>query len=418
VTVALSGGWQFSVFTQPVSIHSLYTPVLLLTVLVGARVAWHYRVTLSAARADVGRSLRIVVGIGVATSVLLSPLLYAFVRRVMRSGIDDAVPLWRSSPRGIDLLSLLLPNPNHPLAPEQLHEWLARPTPDAYFENVASVPLVAIGLIAIAWALGWRPSRWWVLVTGVFGALALGPFVHVAGVNTFVPGPWALLRYVPVIGLARTPSRFSIVLMLGAAVLLASALAWITARWPHRRRLMVAAASVLLLLELLPAPRTLYSGRIPAIYAHVMASPPDTRVLHLPFGVRDGTASEGDFNAQTQYFQTAHGRRLIGGYLSRVSERRRRAVRREPVLDALMTLSENHPLAPESFGRLVRDAPEFLRRANVGFVVVDRSRLPTAIDAAVLGALRLTWVDADGPFELYRPQSTPVAGRSVTKHGS
>ena len=162
----------------------------------------------------------------------------------------------------------MLPNPNHPLAPEQLHEWLARPTPDAYFENVASVPLVAIGLIATAWALGWRPSRWWVLVTGVFGALALGPFVHVAGVNTFVPGPWALLRYVPVIGLARTPARFSIVLMLGVAVLLALALAWITTRWPHRRRLIVAAASVLLVLELLPAPRALHSGRIPAIYGH------------------------------------------------------------------------------------------------------------------------------------------------------
>ena len=68
-----------------------------------------------------------------------------------------------------------------------------------------------------------------------------------------------------------------------------------------------------------------------------------------------------------------------------------------------MTLSENHPLAPESFEHLVRDAPEFLRRANVAFVVVDRGRLPAAIDAAALGALRLTLVDTDGPFELYRP---------------
>ncbi len=401
--VAISGGWQFAVFDQPVSIHSLYTPVLLLTVLVGARVGWHYRVTLSAARTDVMRSLRVVLGMGVATAVLLSPLLYAVVRRVMQSGMDSGIPLWRSSPRGVDLLALLLPNPNHPLAPGQLHDWLARPTPDAYFENVASVPLVGIGLIAAAWALGWRPSRLWLLVTGVFGLLALGPFVHVAGVNTFVPGPWALLRYVPVIGLARTPARFSIVLMLGIAVLLATALVWITARWPHRRRLIVAAVTVLLLLELLPAPRALYSGQIPTIYSHVIASPPDTRVLHLPFGVRDGTASEGDFSAQTQYFQTAHGRRLIGGYLSRVSQRRRRAIRSEPVLDALMTLSENRTLAPEPFERLVRDAPGFLRRARVGFVVIDRSRLPAALDALPMEALGLTLVEVDGPFELYRP---------------
>jgi hypothetical protein len=401
--VAISGGWQFAVFDQPVSIQSLYTPVLLLTVLVGARVGWHYRVTLSAARTDVMRSLRVVLGTGVATAVLLSPLLYAVVRRVMQSGMDNDITPWRSSPRGVDLLALLLPNPNHPLAPDQLHDWLARPTPDAYFENVASVPIVGICFIAVAWALGWRPSRWWMLVTCVFGLLALGPFVHVAGVNTFVPGPWALLRYVPVIGLARTPARFSIVLMLGVAVLLATALVWMTARWPHRRRLIVAAASVLLLLELLPAPNALHSGQIPHIYSHVMASPPDTRVLELPFGVRDGTASEGDFNAQTQYFQTAHGRRLIGGYLSRVSQERRRAIRSEPVLDALMTLSENRRLAPEPFERLVRDAPEFLRRARVGFVVVDRSRLPEALDALPMGAMGLRLVDKDGPFELYRP---------------
>ena len=40
----------------------------------------------------------------------------------------------------------------------------------------------------------------------VFGLLALGPFVHVAGINTYVPGPWALLRYVPLIGLVHTPA--------------------------------------------------------------------------------------------------------------------------------------------------------------------------------------------------------------------
>ena len=58
----------------------------------------------------------------------------------------------------------------------------------------------------------------------VFGLLALGPFIHVAGINTYVPGPWALLRYVPLVGLVHTPARFSIVLMLAVAVVVADAL--------------------------------------------------------------------------------------------------------------------------------------------------------------------------------------------------
>jgi hypothetical protein len=413
-SVALGGGWRFAIFDQPISISSLYTPVLLLTVLIGARIGWHYRVTLTAPPENLKRTVRMVVGTGVATAVLLSPLLYAFARRIIRVGLDQEPSYWRSSPRGVDLLSLLLPNPNHPLSPERLRLWLANPTPDAYLENVVSVPLLALAVLVTAWSLGWRPSRWWALVTGAFGLLALGPFVHVAGVNTFVPGPWALLRYVPVIELARTPARFSIVLMLGASVLFASALAWLCSRWPRRRRLIVGATAVLLLIELLPAPRRLYSGEVPAIYSHVMASPPDTRVLHLPFGIRDGTASEGDFSAQTQYFQTAHGHRLVGGYLSRVSQRRRQAVRREPVLAALMTLSENRSLESSAYEALLRDGSAFLKRSNVGFVVIDRSRLPAALDAVAVGALRLTLVDVDGPFELYRPAgedpSPPVSG--------
>jgi hypothetical protein len=402
--IALSGGWRFEIFDQPVSVRSLYTPVLLLTLLASARVAWHNRLRLAAIGVDdVWRGVRVTTGTAVASAVLLSPLLYAVARRVMLSGLEADPPHWRSSPRGVDLLALFVPNPNHPLSPAWIREWLSRPSADAYLENVASIPLVLLGVAAVAWARGWRPPGWWLGVTLAFGALALGPFVHIASVNTFVPGPWALLRYLPVVGLARTPARFSIVMMLGAAVLLSLALAWLTSRWPRHRTAILAAVTCALLVELLPTPRPLYSAAIPSIYSYIIASPPDTRVLHLPFGVRDGTSSQGDFSAQTQYFQTAHGRRLIGGYLSRVSARRREAVRNEPVLAALMDLSENRGLSVADLLRLLEDAPHFLKRANVGFVVIDRSRMPQALDELAIGALRLELVDVDGPFELYRP---------------
>lgn len=403
VALVLGGGWRFAIFEHPVSVTSLYTPVLLLTLLAGSRFGWHYRVRLISPPDDIRRSVRMILRTGLASAVLLSPLLYAFARRVMWTGLEPARSYWRNSPRGVDLLSPILPNPNHPLSPEPLRVWLASPTPDAYLENVVSIPLAAVAVLGIAWTRGWRPSRWWALVTCAFGLLALGPFVHVAGINTFVPGPWALLRYVPVIELARTPARFSIVLTLGATVLFASALTWLSLRWPHRRPLIVGVVTVVLLGELLPAPRRLYSAQVPAIYSDVIASPPETRVLHLPFGVRDGIASDGNFSAQTQYFQTAHGRRVIGGYLSRVSNRRRLALRREPVLAALMTLSENRSLPPDDYEALRRDAPGFLRRANVGFVVIDRSRLPAALAGVAETGLGLTFVKADGVFELYRP---------------
>ena len=106
---------------------------------------------------------------------------------------------------------------------------------------------------------------------------------------------------------------------------MAGALAAIGARWPHRRRLIGAIAAVLLVFELWPAPRTLYSAEISPIYDRIAADPRPVRVLALPFGVRDGTWETGNFRPRSLYNQTRHGKPLIGGYLSRVSHAASRA---------------------------------------------------------------------------------------------
>ena len=116
------------------------------------------------------------------------------------------------------------------------------------------------------------------LLTLGFAALSLGPFIHIAGINTHVPGPWALLRYVPLVGAARTPTRFSIVAALGLAILLAGALAALGRRFPEHRRLVAATVGLTLVLELAPAPRTLYSASIPSIYTTFAADPRPVRV--------------------------------------------------------------------------------------------------------------------------------------------
>ncbi|MBI2186646.1 MAG: hypothetical protein HYU37_05905 [Acidobacteria bacterium] len=406
LTMVVSGGWQFTLLGRVTSVRSLYTPMLLLTLLAAARVALAYRPDLTPldARAAL-RVLRLGTVTAVVTAALLSPALYAVGVRIVEGRWDRESVFWRSSPRGVDLLSFFVPNPNHPLAPDALGAWLSSPRPDAYYENVASLTFVALGAIALAWRTGWRIPRFWAGLTLFFGALALGPFVHAAGVNTHVPGPWAFLRYLPMVGLARTPARFSIVVMLALAVLCAGALTWLARRRPEHRRAVLALAAALLVFELWPAPRPLYSAAIPPIYAHVAAAPDDVRLLELPSGVRDGTSSVGNFTARSQFFQTMHGKRLIGGYLSRVSKRRLTDVRRDPMVDALIWLSEHKPLDHSRRRSLVEDGPAFVRRAHLGFVVVDRARAPDALRAFAIDAFRLERIDASGEFELYRPSA-------------
>lgn len=407
LALVITGGWQLSVFGRQVSAHGLYTPMLLLTVLALVRVAWPYRhAAFSIDRAGIVRFARAASVAMIVSIVILSPVLYAVGVRIRDGGFDSTRIRWRTSPPGIDLVSYVLPNPNHALAPDAIRAWLT-PQADQYLENVASVPLVALCVIGMAMARGWRPPRLWIAITVTFAALALGAFVHVAGFNTHIPGPWALARYLPLVRLARTPARLTIVAMLGLSILFAAALVHLGARSPRQRRWLLSFVAVLMLFELLPAPRPLYSASVPAFYTRIAQDPADVRVLELPVGVRDGTSSVGDFTARSQYFQTVHGKPLIGGYLSRVSPRRIAEIRQEPLLDALITLSEGGSLAVDRERALIDAAPEFIRRAHLGYIVIDNTRTPPRLRNFAVQALRLHHVTGEGAFDLFVPEPLP-----------
>jgi hypothetical protein len=201
----------------------------------------------------------------------------------------------------------------------------------------------------------------------------------------------------------------SVVVMMAVAVLFALALAALRARSGTR---VVSAAGILLIAELLPAPRVLSSAVIPPLYARLASDPrPDAHVLELPFGVRDGTGSSGDFTARTLFHQTAHGKPILGGYLSRVPPGRVDALRKDPLFDALLRLSEGiepqHP--PKALAAAV---PEFVERTKLAYVVIDRKRSPPRLTSLALDLFRLEYLGSDGDLELYRhrPHSTPLPG--------
>ncbi len=387
-----------------VSMRTLYTPMLLLTLLVLARIVVTVRLRIGLRALPAPRSFLTVSGIAVvAAVVLLSPIIYALSVRATQGQLVTAHVPWRSSAPGSDLLAVVAPNPNHPLAPESFRTWLAN-QPGGYHDQVASWCLVAVVVILLARRAGFKPEPFWIAFTIGFGLLALGPFIHIAGMNTYIPTPWTLLRYVPVIGEARMPSRFAILMMMGLAVLFALALAALANRDPRRRPLILAATGLALAFELLPAPRPLYSAEIPEAYRIIAADPRPVRVLNLPFGVRDGLSSLGNFNASAQYYQTAHGKRLIGGYLSRVSERNKTFMRRQPVLDALMRLSEGAPLSEGQRARALRWSQRFLDTADVGYVVMDERLVTPELKALAVELFRLELVQSGGGFALYVPR--------------
>jgi hypothetical protein len=196
--------------------------------------------------------------------------------------------------------------------------------------------------------------------------------------------------------------------MLGLSMLFATALCALGDRWSRRRRLLLVVTTAVMLFELLPAPRPLYSATVPRFYERVAQAPEGTRLLELPLGVRDGTSSVGNFTARSQFFQTVHGKPLIGGYLSRVSHRRVQEMHQDPMLDALMTLSEGGTLDTPRAGRLIEGGPQFLQRTRIRFVVIDTARTSLALREFAAHAFRLVRVDGEGPYELYSTNGAAV----------
>jgi hypothetical protein len=414
IGIALSNSPAVSVAGIQVSTRSLYTPVLVVTLLATVRalvtwrprVAWHPSLTLT-------EGLTIGAAAGVVGAVILAPQLWRIAERIGEGRMVHAGVLWRSSAFGLDLLSYFAPNPGHPALPTSLAEWLI-------VEFQSSIPWVATLVIAsVAWGRAMTsPTRTWTTMALVFGVLALGPFLQVGGFNTLVPLPWAFLRYLPVIGEARMPSRMGVIVIMAVSVAFAGALSTLARKNPARRRFVVVLVGLLLTLELLPAPRTLYRADIPAVYDTIAADSSKGVVLDLPFGIRDGLVSLGYFSPGSEFHQTRHHKPLVGGYLSRVSEDTRQSYERSPFLNTLMRLSE--PSAPMVTvpPETMQSAAEFLAQTGRLYVVIDRAHTRPELRAFAIEALHLELVRDEGGYELYLPAANRTGDGSEGQSGA
>lgn len=341
-----------------------------------------------------------------AAAVLLSPVLYTLSVRLADGGDLHGPIYWRSGPKGVDLLALFTPNPSSKLFGNQARAWLTGLN-NGFVDNVAALTVVATLLVVVAvWRYRFRPPPMWTALALFFGLLALGPFIIIGGANTYVIGPWAILRYVPIISSARMPGRFAIALMMAFAVIFALALRHIRAASGDRRGLVLAGVAALLALELAPLPRQLFAAPVPEFYRIIASDPRDVRVMGIPLGFADGERGEGLYDGSSQYYQTFHQKPIVGGGLSRISNRQRQRQRMFPVIRLLLRLSEGAPVNDREIARARRAAPGFIRRARLGYVVLDTRAASPQLRDLTIDILDLEKIAESDGRELYRPRGT------------
>jgi hypothetical protein len=201
----------------------------------------------------------------------------------------------------------------------------------------------------------------------------------------------------------------------------------LTARSGKRRPVLrwagCALLAILLLFEHLSAPLPLFDLRVPALYARVAGTPGDFTLLELPPGWRNGARVAGKQDIvimQEQWYQTYHGKRLLGGNTSRNPEFKFQYFSEDPTLARLIgqtdaaELPQHTALRAELAAHPITDAER--RRAlqwasflNLRFVMVHRDKLPTETEALLQALLPVKLAATDGNLALYElPADLPA----------
>ena len=407
IGVILFGGgfdWQLGPFR--VSAHDTFNLRQVLWMLLGfaAWLHWSPRVSVRVAAAWKGAEAARAAVVAAGTfTILAAPILWHGWSVIQRGEYVTQRYFWRSAPKGIDLGTLVLGNP--------LHGVWGKSIVDIY--NALDIDWVEGGAwlgvapaVVAAWVMRrhWHDTtvRFWTAMGAIFFVWSLGPHLMLFGWNTGMVLPQTVLRYVPIAANARVPGRAIVITYLAMAMLVAIGVAAWRASG-RRSALPLAMLALLIIVDYIPAPFALTHLDHPAIYATLRDLPTPGTLLELPVGTRDSFASRGLLDHRVLGYQRIHERPVVGGVVSRLAPSVTRAYRDDPLINALLELSESRATGPPTTAsaesrRQVRDA---LKRDGIRFVMLNRETAPAVLVDYVERMMPLTLVATEGSRSLY-----------------
>jgi hypothetical protein len=350
-----------------------------------------------------------------------------------------------------DLAGYLVPTMLHPLLGGIVEEWSASAAQGGRQFAVDKGQHIYIGYVALALALlgAWRSrgkarAVLWIASSVVFFLLTLGPNLRLAGLDTGIPLPFRIVEQLPFFKGNRYPSRYSVMLLMSLAPLVAMGTYELLARLIRTKpegsssprsgapALFAAAAGALILalmlFEHLSAPLPASDLRVPVLYERLAAEPGDFALLELPIGWRNGArvAGKQDVIIMLQLWnQTGHGKRVLGGNTSRNPEYKFQYFSEQPTLARLIAITnaadvpQHDALRAELAALPVTDEDRKLARewaafASIRYVMAHRDKMPQETEAAARDLLGLEMVAEDGALALYRVSgSEPAAAYRI-----
>lgn len=305
-----------------------------------------------------------------------------------------------------DLLGFALPTQLHPLWGGAVAARWAFPKDKGQHLYLG---YVALGLALAGLALRReRKQAFFALAFLAFGVLALGPRAHWNGREVGPPLPFLLLQEVPFFKGNRYPGRFAVLVLLCLAVLAAYGARELLPRLARRPRGQGVLALLLALglgAEYLSVPLPLSDLRVPEAYRAVQGPPGEEwAVLDLPLAWRNGFRIFGVLDPvfmYAQFYQTAHGGRLLSGNTSRNPELKFQYFVEAPILNSLLALENGHPLPEATWRADAEVAPAVLGFFRVRYAVVHKGKASPDLQRYVAEALPVEPLYEDAAHVVY-----------------
>jgi len=254
---------------------------------------------------DIVRNSAIILGFG---------LLPVFPWLIKMSIVGLANP--QANPAGhnlfvADALAFIIPHSHHLLSGVDFIDGFNRMITGNPWESAVYLGIANIALAVYALFMGSR--RVFILIVSLitFSILAMGSYLHFAGIQLPIALPYKLIEMTPLLKHARNPARLIVFVYLVLAILSPLGLIYLCKRWKLRskRAIVFAVFSTVIFFDFFSVCTETSNTSSPLCYEVIEQDNGDYAILDLP------TSWTG--NAQYMMFQTFHHRPIVQGLVPR-----------------------------------------------------------------------------------------------------
>ncbi len=345
--------------------------------------------------------------LGIIAIIGASPLFYNLWEDVARYGYYLASGVGRVQIFSAEPISFFIPSARHPI----LGAWTQTLTQANTHYAFIGYAVLILAIIGLWFRRASREIRFWTILAFLFASIMLGSTLIIGGQSTGVPMPFALLREIPFVNANRYPVRFNVMLMLSLTPLVAlGAYRLLQAR---RGSIVLGALIALMAFEQWVFPIPLSDMRVPEIFQAIRDEPGDFAILEIPLGWRGSISMQGKQDDRTQFFQTIHHKRLLGGITSRIPAFKFQYFLETPVINSLIALETGREV-DENRRALDRIAAPYLQNFfDIRYVDVNRELTDDAVMQYVFDMFSLTEVYRDETRTVYRVNAVSLPSNVI-----